>query len=231
MCFTLRLHMSAAPPRVGLTQALAAMENSIAISGYVIAIGNSHFFREVAIPISDQVEKISNEHPPATEDAGWDPDLDPIPKADATILSGVVCITVFVAGWASKKALDEIYAAKIGPLLKAAISTVLTGDPGTKKYGISLLINKTPERTSIIIASVGSSIPEIELCEKQVISVATSAMQKAAQLSVPGQAHLYIIEDGKSNEHPWVYPDISSAMQHLQHMAPARSLRHIRAGS
>ncbi len=31
MCFTLRLHMSAAPPRVGLTQALARMNNDSAV--------------------------------------------------------------------------------------------------------------------------------------------------------------------------------------------------------
>jgi hypothetical protein len=202
-------------------------DSSVSIADYSLAFGQSHFLRQIAIPFGNTLAAMSAQNPPAEVDSDWDPDVQLSPRADAFVLAGMIGAIVFVANWGTQKALDELYNGKLGPALRSAISVALSGEPTSKKYALSLLINKSPERISILVAAVGGSIEEMKLSEKQVLSVASQGLQRAKQLALPGQVHLYIVEGGVCNEHPWIHPHISSAMEQLHGMSTAGPVRFI----
>jgi len=206
-------------------------ENSVTVSESLISFGPSHFLRGVVIPLAEDVERIAKDHPVEGDDAEWSPGLSGNPQAGFTLLSGVVCVVAFIGSWAAKKALDELYTHKIGPLLRNALSAYFHSHATGKKYAVSLLVKNSSARTSIVIAAIGSSIEEIERSESLISSVLASALQRASQSGGASQVHLYTVEDGRSNIDPLVFADISGVMGHLSSMSSAKHPKLLAKGS
>jgi len=201
------------------------------LSEDVLALGPSSFLRDVVVPFSSEIEALARLQPASTTDA---PKLEvhANPRAGILTLSGLVGAVAFVGGWGAKKALDELYEQKLRPILGRAVHASFGSPYATgKMYGVSLLITKVPERISILVAAVGTSVEEVSLSEKQIKPVATVAIERARQFAAAGEVHLYIIENGGSNTHPWVYRDLSAALQHLNGMTPVKAPKLLPNGS
>jgi hypothetical protein len=200
-------------------------DDSATVSENLISFGPSHFLRAVVIPLANDIEGIAKDHPVRGDDAVWSPGLSGKPQAGMTLLAGFVGVVAFVGSWAAKKALDELYIHKLSPLIRTALSAYLQSSTTGKKYAVSLLVNNSAARISILIAAVGSSIEEIEISETLIGPVLSGAVRRASQSAGPNQVHLYTIENGYANVDPFVFSDISGAMSYLSGMSAAKHPR------
>lgn len=214
-------------------QALAAMDDNveIAVSTSVIVFGQRHFIERVVIPLSEALEEISREHPASPEERAWRPELPTGYYASFTGIAGIVGTVVFVRSWLGKKVLDEIYDRAIKPKLNKVLGDFFDSDESEKKYGATLVINNLPLKVSILIVVVGKDLSEIEVGEKQVSSVISTALDTAQKIAKPNTVHLYLIESGQVNSHPWIYDNLEQAMRHMNKMSAARPPKSVRAGS
>ena len=205
--------------------------HDISVSEKLLLIGQGHFVRRVANPLHDALEDLAKAYPTSPEEEAWEPELPHGLYASFTALSGIAGVVIFIGGWGAKKALDELYETSIKAKVRKVLEDFFQSDSSKKKYGISLLINKMPERISIVVATVGQDIGEIELGQRQVRSVIARAIGTASDIAAPNTVHLYLIEAGNVNDHPWIYGSLAEAMGHMSNMSPAVPVKPVRAGS
>jgi hypothetical protein len=205
-------------------------DNFVSVSENILAFGSSHFYREVVVPLADHIEALARQYPVVSGDEDWRFYVRSSPQASGIEVAGFVGVISFVGIWAAEKALEELYNQKLGPLLRSKIGVCFKSDKSQKRYGVSLVINKSPVRTSIVIVCVDRSLSEIERSERQMGSVISMALREGSNSKSSGEVHLYIIEGGDANQHPWVYPDISGALQHLRGMSPVKPPRFVPYG-
>ncbi|HQX65148.1 MAG: hypothetical protein WAU20_00820 [Dokdonella sp.] len=203
----------------------------VSVSENLLLIGQAHFIRSVAIPLHEALEDLTRSFPASAEEEAWEPELPQGLYANFTALSGLAGIVLFIGGWAAKKTLDELYETTIKAKVRKVLEDFFRSDTSGKKYGVSLLINKVPERISIVVATVGQDIAEIELGQRQVSSVIARAMDTARKMAVPNTVHLYMIEAGNVNDHPWIYRSLAEAMGHMSNMSPVVSVKPVRLGN
>jgi hypothetical protein len=203
----------------------------VSVSENLLLIGQAHFVRKVAIPLHEALEDLARAYPASPEEEAWEPELPHGLYASFTALSGLAGIVLFIGGWGAKKALDELYDSTIKTKVRKALGGFFQSDSSGKTYGVSLLINKLPERISIVVATVGKDMGEIELGQRQVSSVIARAMDVASKIAAPNTVHLYLIEAGTVNDHPWIYSSLTEAMRHMSRMSPAASAKPVRLGS
>jgi len=203
----------------------------VSVSTSVLLMGQGHFIREVAAPLSEALEEIALEHPTSQEEQEWRPRFLTGYQASLTELSGLAGVVLFIGSWAATKALDELYDRTLKPTINKVLGDFFGHRDSDKKYGATLVINNLQEKVSILVVIVGRDIQEIETGERQVSSVIACALETARLVAKPETVHLYLIESGQVNDHPWVYDNLEQAMRHMGKMSAARPVKTVRAGS
>jgi hypothetical protein len=201
---------------------------NFSFSEKLLLIGDAHFIRKVLLPLNEAFDELIKTHPASPDEEAWGPEIPPRLYGSASVLSGFAGIILFIGAWSAKKALDELYEATIKRKFHRVLEDFFQSDCSEKKYGISLLINKVPERISIVVATIGRDIDEIDLGQRQVGSVIARAIDVASRIAEPNTVHLYLIEGGAVNDHPWIYSTLAEAVGHMKGMSPASSVKPIR---
>lgn len=197
------------------------------VSERYLAFGQKIFVKEVAIPVAEVIEEIAKEYP-CTDDL--DLKITPRPTACLTGLDALIGISVFVGGWVGTKFLDEIYDAKLGPVIKGYLRPYIEKRGTDKKYSLAILARKKSARDSVLICCVGSSIEEIESSERH-IPAALNIAEELLNSSSGNSVYLYVIENGKVNLEPELFDSYERAMEGLKKMYPAKLPKHIKLRS
>ena len=190
----------------------------IEVSEKYFAFGKSAFMREVAIPAGEVIEEIAREHPCASE---VDSKITPRPTAFLSGLEALIGISIFIAGWAGNKFLDEVYAAKLGPAIKNHLKTYIEKAGPDKKYSIAILARSKSSKGAALICCVGSSIDEIASSEKHIPAVIVIA-ENFLKSSNHNSIYLFVIDSGKVNLEPEIYDTHEKALEGLKRMYPAK---------
>ncbi|SEQ34440.1 hypothetical protein SAMN04488038_105294 [Solimonas aquatica] len=190
--------------------------NQISVSSRTLSIGNSEFIRAVAVPFSEEVERIGLHYPLSPQDKEAEPSAESAVFAAGVDLSGLVGVFTFVGTWAATKALDELFDIKLGPAIRTAIRNAFSKS-SDKTYGITLAVHNAKKRTTILVVAIGASESGLQKSEQAVRATLAFAAQKAEQEPAEG-VHMYLIEDGKSDLIPKITSDLRSALYELRHM-------------
>lgn len=188
------------------------------ISERFIAAGRNSFVREVAIPVGEDIEKISKRFSCQDE---IPIEIEPKPEAFLSGLEALIGIVVFFGGWAGTKFLDEVYDAKFSPAVKERLAKYIQKSGTHKKYSLAISINKKNSGTSVLICSVGSTIEEIETSEAHIPSVLKIA-EACLDSGVEDTVHMFVIDNGNCNLKPLTYNSYEDALIGLKHMFPAK---------
>ena len=199
----------------------------IEVSEKSLSFGKSIFIRDVAIPVGQVIEEIAKEYPCSDDQ---DINLPLRPTAFLTGLEAIIAVGIFVGGWAGNKFLDEIYEAKLGPVIKGKLSQYIASQASSKMYSLSILARKTGVRGSVLICCVGSTVKEIETSEKHIPAAIELAETLLINESID-YAYLYVIENGKIGLEPKKCSDLKSAIEELKKMYPAKMPKHIKSKS
>jgi len=190
----------------------------IEVSEKYFAFGKNTFMREVVIPVGEVIEDIAREHPCTDE---IDLKITPRPTAFFSGLEALIGISIYLAGWAGNKFLDEIYDAKLGPAIKSLLKTYIEKAGSDKKYSLAILARNKGSMGSALICCVGSSINEIESSEKHIPAIVTIA-ENFLKSSNDSSIYLFVIDSGKVNLEPEVYETHEKALEGLKRMYPAK---------
>lgn len=226
---TLYYRISAAPPSntVSLSLNWKRIRSVIEVSERYLTVGQSVFVKEVAIPVGEVIEEVAKEYP-CIDDV--DLKINTHPKAFLSGLDALIGIAVFLGSWAGTKFLDEIYDAKLGPIIKRHFRPYIEKRGSDKKYSLAILARKRGAGGSVLICCIGSSIEEIESSERH-IPVALTIAEELLDSSKDNSVYLYVIENGKVNLEPGVFESHEMALEGLKKMYPAKLPKHINSRS
>jgi hypothetical protein len=167
----------------------------ISIDPSILILGQGHFVREVAIPLSEAVEDLASRF--AGTDGGdhFELNAQSHPQAFLTELSGLAAVGVFVGTWAAKTALDEIYKGAIRPKIKNEIEGFLKKSQTGKYYSTAISARCRSDKNTIIVISIGRTIEEIEACNDLVADAFEIAVEEIG--NYPNcTVRSYVIESG-----------------------------------
>jgi hypothetical protein len=196
----------------------------IEVSENFIAYGQSKFIKEVAIPVGEEIEAISREFPCSEKQRI---EFHGKPTAFASSLEALIGITVFFGGWAAKKFLDEIYDAKFGPVVKDKLRAYINSDNESKKYSLSISLNKKNKLNSVFICCVGSNLSEIEESEKHIPAI-IDISERYIDSTNEGKVYMFIIDNGVCELTPAVFDNYDHAINGLKKHYPIKSMRYVR---
>ena len=192
----------------------------VSFSKHILSIGPAQFIREVSIPMLDATEELNENYPISPAEDEWDLDITTDfdhnqVYAKSKALAGFFAIIIFIGGWGAAKILDELYEITIKDKVHDALQGFFKSNASGRKVGSSLLVNLESKRISIIVATVGKDINEIDLSQSQVRSELARASKTAEKIATPGTVHLYVIEAGNVNHYPLIYGSIAEAIGHF----------------
>lgn len=191
----------------------------IQVSENIFCAGDSHVIRELAIPLTEGIKSIADEYPVA-EEYGFE--LDSRPKAHGmSELAGIVGITTFVASWVATTFLNEVYTAKLSPLLKEKFGEYFSNQKGERKYALTITTINQEAKACLVIACIGKNLEEIELAEKHVES-ALIYVSSANLKNNPKEVMLVVLENGKLDLDIQVFKNYEQAIMGLKGMYPAK---------
>lgn len=197
----------------------------IEISDRVLSYGKSTFIREVAIPVSTEVEGISKEYP-CNDNQKLE--VHGRPTAFASGLEAILGVVVFFGAWATKKFLDEIYDATFGPIAKEKLKAYIEkSSDHSKKYALSISLNKKNKQNSILICCVGSNVQEIEASEIHIPNV-MKISESYIDSSNDGSVFLFVIDNGVCNLNPSIHRNFADAINRLKKHYPIKPPQYIR---
>lgn len=188
------------------------------VSESFITVGRNSFIKEVAIPVGEDIEKISKNFPCQDEILI---EIEPKPAAFLSSLEALIGIVVFFGGWVGTKFLDEVYNAKFSPAVKDRLAKYIQKSGTHKKYSLAISINNKSSGTSVLICSVGSTIEEIEASEAHIPAVLKIA-ETCLGLGAEGTVHMFVIDNGNCNLKPLTYNSYGDALTGLKHMFPVK---------
>lgn len=200
-------------------RALAHKENQalVEISENILCGGNADFIRKVGIPVNEAVSVIAKEYPVSEERAI---ELDTRPQGHLSELAGIIGICSFVGSWFATKALDEVYAHKISPLIKRLLRNYIR-EPSGRMYGLTISCFNREKDVHLLIACVGSTVDEIESAEKNIGKV--FGMLQASDIEAQdGDVLLAVIEAGSLNLEIQRHPNYTTTLDALKSMYPAK---------
>lgn len=197
----------------------------IEVSERYLAFGQNIFMREVAIPAGEVIEKVAKEYP-CVDDV--DLNITPRPTAFLSGLDALIGIIIFIGGWAGNKFLDEIYDAKLGPVIKGYFQSYIERRGIDKKYSLAILTRKKGSSGAVLICCIGSSVEEIESSERH-IPAALSVADELLGSSKYNFVYLYVIENGKIGLEPEVFESYEKALDGLKRMYPAKLPKYIKS--
>ena len=197
----------------------------IEISERVLSYGNSTFIRDVAIPVSDEVVEISKKYPCKDNQKI---EVRGKPTAFASGLEAILGMVVFLGAWATKKFLDEIYDATFGPIAKKKLKAYIEkSTDSSKKYALSISLNKKNKRNSILICCVGSNILEIEASESHIPNI-MKISESYIDSSNDGSVFLFVVDNGVCNLNPSIHESLDDAINGLKKHYPIKPPQYIR---
>lgn len=173
---------------------------------------------EVAIPSGQVIEEVARKYPCTNE---IQIKITPRPTAFLSGLDALIGISIFLAGWAGNKFLDEIYDAKLGPEIKKHLKPYIEKRGPNKKYSLAILARNKESKSSALICCIGTSIDEIESSERHIPAVIEIA-KKYLTHSSDSSVYLFVIDNGKVNLEPEVYESHEKSLEGLKRMYPAK---------
>jgi len=197
----------------------------IEISERVFSYGQSEFIRNVSIPVCSEVEKIAKKYPREQDDDNLN--LHSNPTASGTELSALIGIVAFFGTWAATKFLDEIYNATFAPIVKEKLNSFIKDTNQTKKYALSISLNKKNKKNSILICCVGTTIEEISESEKYISNV-LEVSENYIDSSNDGSVFLFVIENGKYNLAPSIHNNYDNALHGLKKLYPIKPPMYVK---
>jgi len=190
----------------------------IEISEKVLSYGQSHFIKEVVIPVSSEIENIANKYPCAED---YKIEVNYKPTACASEFSALIGIVAFLGTWASTKLLDEIYSVTFSPSVKEKLGKLINSNTQQKKYALSISLNKKGKTNSVLICCVGTTIQEIENSEKRIQDVLDISENYINQ-SNDGSVFLFVIDNGVTDLKPSIHNSYNHAIDGLKSLYPIR---------
>lgn len=191
----------------------------IQVSENIFCEGDANIIREIAIPLAEGVKSVADEYPVTEE---YDFGLDARPKAHGiTEIAGIVGVTTFVASWVATTVLNEVYAAKLSPLIKDNLSKYFSGKKSNRKYALTITAIDQETKACLVIACVGKNLEEIESSERHLESV-LSYVRSANLNSHPKEVMLVVLESGKLDLDIKVFQNYEKAIMGLKDMYPAK---------
>jgi len=181
--------------------------NSSTIGYSIVSVGNSRFFRALAIPFASDMELLAKgtelSYEPVPDDEVFA--VDTRQKAIGTETAVAVGIVLFVGSWFAKKILDEIYDIKLKPIIRNVIQKadeiVISG---ARKRGLSFVvgIHHQDKQTLVLVVLKTKEKNELLGNLETIRNVHAAARQNVEQSKYDAPLHLYVIEDGKVNVEP-----------------------------
>lgn len=191
----------------------------IQISENIFCAGNSHVIRGVAIPLAEGIKSIADEYPVTEE---YDFELESCPKAhEISEIAWIVGVITFVASWAATTVLNEVYSAKLSPLLKERFGDYFSRKKDERKYALTITTINQETKGCLVIACIGENLEEIELAEKHVES-ALNYVRSANLQSNPKEVMLLVLENGRLDLDIQFFHNYEQAVMRLKGMYPVK---------
>jgi hypothetical protein len=212
------------------------VSNSIVISENFYVLGSGHYINALVGPLDEALADFREKFSLTDQDSSGALDLErpePTIYAWPSDLLGVFTLVMEASGtYVAKKVFDEVWDITLRPKVRSAVTTLFDRSAG-RKYGLSVLFRAEGTGVSILIASVGKSIEEIEQGDRQARLIIARAVNELAGLGPStvtgvGSIHMYVIENGQVNELPWIYGNVHEALLALKRMSPARNPNLVR---
>ncbi|WP_433852415.1 hypothetical protein [Stenotrophomonas nitritireducens] len=170
-------------------------DHRISIDQSILILGQGHFVRSVAIPLSEEMEELASIFDDTDEDDHFEISARSTPQAFLTELGGLAAVGVFLGTWAAKTALDEIYKAAIRPRIIKVIENFVNESQDGKYYSTAISAKSRSDKNTILVISIGRTIEEIESCNDLVPEAFEIGISEIAA-HPDGTIRSYVIEDG-----------------------------------
>lgn len=167
----------------------------ISIDQSILILGQGHFIRSVAIPLSEAMEELASRFDDADEDDHFEISARSTPQAFLTELGGVAAVGVFLGTWAAKTVLDEIYKVAIRPRVKKVIEDFVKKSQSGKYYSTAISAKSRSDKNTILVVSIGRTIEEIESCNDLVPKAFEIGISEIGAYP-DGTIRSYVIEAG-----------------------------------
>lgn len=184
------------------------------ISFTTITKGNSQFIRDVGVPLAESVEECFSANGVGRMETWPDEEVlwfDRRPRGEATLIAGLFGVLCFLASWAFSKLLDELYEAKIQPVIRAKLKSL---DKPAEKSRKAFLIGVWLEDARVLVAVLvpGKTTEDIASSLDEVPEILRRGIEYAASLGSTGEIHLYRVEGRVVQDHPRIYKNLMVAL-------------------
>jgi hypothetical protein len=185
------------------------------ISFTTIAKGNSQFIRDVGVPLAESVEEcffasgVGRMETWPDEEVLW---LDRRPKGEGTLIAGLFGVLCFLASWASSKLLDELYEAKVQPVIRAKLKSLAKpAEKSSKAFLIGVWLEDA--RVLVVALGPGKTIEDIASSLGEVPEILRLGIEYAASSGSTGEVHMYRVEGRVVQSHPRRYKNLMVALK------------------
>lgn len=183
----------------------------------VVAGGNSDFVRSFSIPLAEELESIEGLEYQAL------PDIevfvhDTRHRAFDIPIEGLFGVLLFLPGWLTLKALNELYDIKIRPAVRQIIRKadeveVFSSNKKHKAFVFSVFHEES--NVIVILAAKEKSLRQLETSSAKLPTLLPSALETIRSNGSSDEVHLYVLSDGKVNVEPYIHPNLESASDQL----------------
>ncbi|MEO7300695.1 MAG: hypothetical protein ABI042_19190 [Verrucomicrobiota bacterium] len=194
--------------------------NPIECKYFTLAGGDAPFYRAVVVPFVDAIENdlfsngIHRKDNPLDDCLKTNENVQNAP----VLIAGIVGVILFVGARIGGKILDEIYTAKIQPIVKrlfAQADRKLTPQLTCKKKMYQMGVWYEQQRVLILVAIIGCSFEEILNQHDLLTTIHANAVCWITENGLQKPIHLYRLEGGKVNAVPLLFDSLMEAQRDI----------------
>jgi hypothetical protein len=179
-----------------------------------VVSGDASFFRDVGAPLAHALDMDLRSSDVHKHDCDLDDALKVNGQArnEISSIAGIITVVVFFASYIGKKILDDVYTAKLQPIIKRILGQTdnkLTQANARNKKVYQLGVWYEQKRVLVLASIVGDSFNDILKHQELLPTIHASALTWIKQNGRQKAIHLYILEGGNVNAAPLLFESLA----------------------
>jgi hypothetical protein len=194
----------------------------------VLVQGDSTAFRELGVPLCEDLENELGKSAATRDEIGQSATLDftglAQPRAFPSALGAIIGIILFTAGWSAKKLLDEVYELKIRPHVRRLLGEADNKIPKKSsrsncKYAFMLAVWHDSIKRTVVAVCIGETFSGVLTSEQHVWKVHQNACELLTRDIQSKLILLYLITEGEFPERPLLFENMREVHNFLESLS------------